>query len=298
MRIFITGATGLIGTCLVNALQGDNDIQVLTRSPSKARELFGTKVTATTSLPSFNHIDVIINLAGEPIAAKRWTTAQKERICQSRWQLTRDIVNKIKRCDSPPRLLLSGSAVGYYGRQPDDQHLTEQTYTAHPEFQHDLCATWEQIATEAASDRTRVCLLRTGIVLSPDAGALPRMALPFRFGFGGPLGNGKQMISWIHLDDMVNAILYLLYNENCSGPYNMTAPTPVSNAEFSQALASQLQRPNFLRMPAPILRGLLGEMADLLLTGQSVLPQRLLESGFHYRHPTLKQALQNCYPKP
>lgn len=301
MKILITGATGLIGQALLKALRNreqsnQHRICVLTRNKLKACDVLGHDIDAMESLPSLADIDVIINLAGEPIAAKRWTAKQKERIKQSRWQLTEQLVTRIQHSDSPPGLFISGSAIGYYGRQPAQQRLTEDTHQVHPEFQHEVCATWENIANQATSEYTRVCLLRTGIVLSPEGGALPRMALPIKLGFGGPVGDGQQMQSWIHLDDMVRAILHLLDDSTASGPYNMTAPEPVSNAEFSQTLADVLHRPCLLRMPAPVLRGLLGEMADLLLTGQAVLPQRLLNSGFHFHHPELKDALLQCYP--
>ncbi|RUO26143.1 TIGR01777 family protein [Aliidiomarina minuta] len=297
MRALITGGTGLIGTALIKKLRNQYRITVLTRDSVKAYKKLGHDIDTLndlSSLSSLDSFDAVINLAGEPIADKRWTDKQKERIEQSRWQITEQLAQLCQASEEPPEVLISGSAIGYYGRQGEEP-VTEAEPRVHDEFTHRLCAHWEQLALTAESEKTRVCLLRTGLVMAPSGGALARMSLPFKLGMGGPIGHGKQMMSWIHLDDIVDLIIFLLNNEKCSGPYNATAPHPVSNEEFSKTLGKVLHRPVFLRVPAFVMKGLLGEMADMLLTGQAVLPQRAQEAGFQFRHAQLREALQHCF---
>lgn len=294
MKLLITGATGLIGTALYKKLRNQHQLTVLTRNANRAYQKLGHDIEAITQLSELNNLnqfDAVINLAGEPIAGKRWSNGQKRRIEQSRWQITEQLAHLFEASDQPPEVLISGSAIGYYGRQGREP-VTEDSHKVHDEFTHRLCAHWETLAVQAESASTRVCLLRTGIVLAQDGGALQRMALPFKFGLGGPIGDGKQMMSWIHLDDMVDLILYLLNNEECKGPYNATAPNPVSNEEFSRTLARVLNRPCLFRVPAVVMRALLGEMADMILTGQAVLPERIQQHGFEFRHSTVRDALQ------
>ncbi|MCW8091391.1 TIGR01777 family oxidoreductase [Alteromonas sp. ASW11-130] len=297
MHILITGGTGLIGRHLIKALVGKHDITVLTRNIERASTILKQNISFVQSLEEltdFSKFDAIINLAGEPIADKRWTERQKNKICKSRWQLTQKLVDKIKRASSPPEVFISGSAVGYYGRQ-GKHTVTEEQHQVHEEFTHTVCNEWEAIAEQAKSKITRVCTIRTGIVLAKGEGALGKMALPFKLGMGGKLGDGEQIMSWIHIDDEVAAILYLLTNENCEGPYNLTSPHPVSNAEFSKQLAHTLHRPNLFTVPAFVLKTMLGETSDLLLTGQRVLPSRLLSQGFEFKYQSLDSALDNLY---
>ncbi|MBU1619328.1 MAG: TIGR01777 family oxidoreductase [Gammaproteobacteria bacterium] len=292
MKILITGATGLIGRALIAGWQGQHQLSVLSRSSAKARETLGIEADYQQSLDDFdfNRIDAVINLAGEPIADKRWSESQKQNICQSRWQLTEALAEKIQHATTPPKVLINGSAIGFYGRQ-GSEIVTEEQSSFYPEFSHDICARWENLAQRAASPQTRVCLLRTGIVLSSQGGALAKMMPLFKLGLGGPIGDGKQMMSWIHLDDMVRLISFLLQRDDLSGPFNATAPRPVSNKQFSQLLAERFGKKAPFTVPAFVLRLVFGEMADLLLFGQNVQPKRLLDHGFQFNHSHLKDAL-------
>ncbi len=285
MHIFITGGTGLIGRHLIPALLRDasTKITVLTRDAIKAKASLPDNVALMTSLDDtldFDDVDAVINLAGEPIADKRWSETQKTRICESRWQITQQLTDKINTAKQPPATFISGSAIGYYGRQ-GDKLVTEAFTEVHHEFTHTVCEKWERIALQA-SQKTRVCLLRTGVVLSGDGGALSKMRLPFSLGLGGRIGDGNQYMSWIHINDMVAAILFLLKHKNCEGAYNLTAPTPVTNTELVKAYAASLGRPAIFPMPALALKLLMGEAADLLLTGQRVVPQKLVDAGFKF----------------
>ncbi len=292
MNILITGATGLIGRALVTQWQTEHQLHILSRTPVKARELLALDANYSQSLDeiNLNQIDAVVNLAGEPIADKRWTESQKQKICHSRWQLTEALAEKIQQCSTPPKVLISGSAIGFYGRQGSTV-VTEEYKSFYPEFSHDICARWENLAQRAASAQTRVCLLRTGIVLSNKGGALGKMLPLFKLGLGGPIGDGQQFMSWIHLDDIVRLIDFLLQRDDLSGPFNATAPRPVSNKQLSQLLAERFGKKAPFTVPAFVLRLAFGEMADLLLFGQNVQPKRLQDSGFQFHYPQLKDAL-------
>ncbi|MFC3034637.1 TIGR01777 family oxidoreductase [Pseudoalteromonas fenneropenaei] len=295
MKILITGATGLIGRALCHVLQ-DHNLVALSRDAKKARSCLPANTTVISSLESvdFNTLDAIINLAGEPIAERRWTQSQKQRIYSSRVTLTRTISLKIKAATRKPEVMISGSAIGYYGRQPSNLLIDESFGDFHDEFSHQLCRDWEN-ATHTIDPSTRVCILRTGIVLSKQGGAMAKLKPQFQFGLGGKISDGEHIMSWIHIDDMVNAIVFLLTNENCSGVYNLTAPNPVNNLAFSQTLAATLARPCWFTTPAWLLKLLFGEMADLLIFGQAVIPLRLQQAGFQFRYPTLDTALAQLY---
>lgn len=292
LKILITGGTGFVGRHLIETLANQHEFVVLTRDPERAAKLLPGTVSLVKSLTEVAHfdtLDAIINLAGEPIADKRWTALQRKRICDSRWDITRELVARIRQCTSPPAVFISGSAIGYYGRQ--GQHaVTEQHHQVHHEFTHQVCYKWEQIALEA-SEYSRVCLLRTGVVLAKGEGALAKMTLPFKLGLGGKMGDGKQYFSWIHIDDMVRGIIFLLENDSCEGPFNMTAPEPVTNKVFTATLAARLHRPAWFRVPAFVLKTAMGDAADMLLTGQRVLPAKLSDNGFTFRFATLPSAL-------
>lgn len=295
MKILFTGGTGLIGTHLIRQLKPNHKISVLTRAPTNAFESLGHDIDAYVSLDlieKFN-FDAIINLAGEPIADKRWSTKQKNKICQSRWQITQSLVDKIKQSPVKPKVFISGSAIGFYGSQKPSAVIDELHNDINPEFTHKVCAKWEQIAGQVSED-TRLCILRTGIVLAKHGGALTKMKMPYQLGIGGPIGNGEQMMSWIHIDDVTSAIEYLLADESCEGIYNLTAPNPVNNNQFSQSLAESLHRPNLFRMPEFVVKILFGEMSTLLVNGQTVMPTRLLNAGYHFRYPDLQPALTQC----
>lgn len=292
MQILITGGTGLIGRHLIpRLLELGHQITVVTRTPDKARQILDSRVTIWKGLEdqhNLNGIEAVINLAGEPIADKRWAAEQKERLCQSRWVITQKLVDLIRASDTPPAVLISGSAAGYYG-DLGEVVVTEEE-PPHNEFTHKLCAQWENIASSAQSDRTRVCLLRTGVVLAPAGGILAKMVPPFRLGLGGPIGNGRQYLAWIHIDDMVNGIIWLLDND-LHGPFNMVSPYPVRNEQFAHALGHALNRPAIVRVPATAMRLLMGESSVLVLGGQRALPKRLEAAGFAFRWYDLEEAL-------
>lgn len=294
MNILVTGGTGLIGGHLIPRLLAlGHQVTVLTRSPEKARDRLDSRVALWTTLDDkkqLDDVDAVINLAGEPIADKRWSSAQKERLCQSRWRITQKLADLINASETPPSVLISGSATGYYG-DLGEVVVTEEE-PPHNEFTHKLCARWEQIACTAQSDRTRVCLLRTGVVLAPKGGILGKMVPPFRLGLGGPIGNGRQYLPWIHVDDMVNGILWLLDND-LRGPFNMVSPYPVRNEQFAHALGHALQRPAFVRVPATAIRLLMGESSVLVLGGQRALPKLLEAAGFAFRWYDLEEALED-----
>ncbi|MBQ4847929.1 TIGR01777 family oxidoreductase [Pseudoalteromonas sp. MMG005] len=295
MRILVTGATGLIGRQLCGFLAQQFKVTALTRNVDNAQALFGRKVTCISTLETINFdtIDVVVNLAGEPIAEKRWSTKQKHLITESRINITQQLVTKISQATTPPHTFISGSAIGFYGRQNSQITIDETFNDYNPEFSHHLCNEWEQTARRAESRNTRVCVLRTGIVLSQDAGALTKMLPAFKLCLGGKMADGQQMMSWIHIDDMVNIILHLINNQHLAGTFNATAPNPVSNQEFTKILASTLSRPAVLPMPKIVLRLLFGEMADLLIYGQTVIPKKLLDSQFSFRFNHLDKALAN-----
>lgn len=294
MKILITGGTGLIGRFLIPRLQElGHAVTVVTRNPVKAQQTLGTRVTVLEGLDGLNNLNdfsAVINLAGEPIADKRWTEEQKQRLCDSRWSITQKLVDLTLASDNPPEVLISGSAVGYYGDL--GEVVVNEDEPPHNEFTHKLCARWEQIACGAQSDRTRVCLLRTGVVFSPQGGILAKMLPLFRLGLGGPVSNGRQYMAWIHIDDMANGIIWLL-NNDLRGPFNMVSPYPVRNEQFAHSLGHVLNRPTIFRAPATAVRLMMGESAVLVLGGQRALPKRLEASGFAFRWFDLEEALQN-----
>ncbi len=297
MNYLITGGTGTIGKNLINELnQPVNNIVVLTRNKVNAGKLFckNIKLITDITLSEINDADVIINLAGEPIAKKRWSDKQKNKICQSRWQITEHIATLIKQSELPPSLFISGSAIGVYGRQ-NNSAIDEEFTNYHDEFSHHLCKKWESLALSAQSPKTRVVTLRTGIVLDRNSGALKEMSIPFQLGLGGKMGSGQQMMSWIHINDMVEAIIHIERNKRLIGPINMTAGNAVSNQVFTQAFAKALHRPCLLTTPSIIIRCAFGEMSDLLLYGQNVEPSKLLASGFQFKFTALSSALENLY---
>ncbi|TMO54198.1 TIGR01777 family oxidoreductase [Pseudoalteromonas phenolica] len=295
MKILITGATGLIGSALCKLLFETHELVVLTRDINKSKNLLPSSVAAIDNLEdiNFDDLDAVINLAGEPIADKRWSAQQKQKIFQSRLSITEEIVKKINASDDPPKVFISGSAIGFYGRQPAENVITESYSSTYPEFSHQLCKQWEELALQAQCPDVRVCLLRTGIVLSNQGGALNKMLPPFKLGLGGRMASGKQMMSWIHIDDMVNAILFLLEDQESQGAFNLTAPEPVSNSAFTDILAKTLKRPALFPMPEFVLKLLFGEMSDLLIYGQNVIPEKLEQQGFAFKHRNLNTALND-----
>ena len=292
MKILITGGTGFIGSALVKKLLLQaHQITVLSRNAEKVREQFPDSVTALTDLQSLavnSNFDVIINLAGAPIFDKRWTIKQKKIIRDSRIELTRQLIQVIANMQQKPQLLISGSAIGYYGNQGDTR-LTEQSNSV-ADFSQQLCADWEQAALQAEEHGVRVCLMRTGLVLGKGGGILHRMLLPFKLGLGGRIGSGQQWMSWIHLQDWIAIAETMINDHGMSGAYNATAVNPVTNQEFSKTLAETIKRPAFLPLPAFVLQTLLGEMSELVLGSQRVLPERLVEQNFQFQFTRLRHA--------
>jgi uncharacterized protein (TIGR01777 family) len=289
VKILITGATGFIGTALSERLKSSgHQIAVLTRSgpaPSENR-FFWNLDTGEFDIRVLRDIDAVIHLAGENIGAKRWTPEQKRRIAGSRIKSTALLVDTISRLDHRPRVLISASAIGYYGNRGDEL-LTESSAPG-VGFLSNLCREWEAEALKAAKPGLRVVCLRTGIVLSRSGGTLERMLPMFKFGLGGTFGSGNQHWSWIALDDAVRAVEFAVLNDRLTGPVNIVSPNPVTNAEFAKTLARHLHRPALFPVPAPILRLALGEMADsLILSSQRVEPKRLIDEGFEFSHSTL-----------
>lgn len=294
MRILVTGGSGFVGQRLCPRLQAHgHELLVVSRSPDKARQVLpqGSDIRARVLDFSDVPVEAIVNLAGESIAGKRWSEAQKQRLIESRLSITRDLVVLCERLEMPPGVMVSGSAMGYYGDQ--GQEPVDEATSPHEEFAHRLCARWEDTAREAEASGVRVALLRTGLVLDAGGGALQKMLPPFRMGLGGRIGDGRQYMPWIHREDLVRIIEFLLSRETLAGPFNASAPHPVTNAEFTQTLARHLKRPAVLPVPAPLLKLTLGEMSRLLLTGADMRPRRLQEAGFTFTYPTLGEALRD-----
>jgi uncharacterized protein (TIGR01777 family) len=294
MKVLITGATGFIGAHLVpRLLQDGHELIIMSRSAQKAQKQFGTAIRVITrpdQIQSDEQVDGIINLAGAGIADKRWNEARKKVLVDSRVEITNQLISLISRLEHKPEVMISGSAIGYYGCRDDDLLLDEHGDVVE-DFTHTLCQRWESEALKAQAMNVRVCLIRTGIVLGPG-GALAKMLPPFRLGLGGPVAEGQQWMSWIHLDDQLEVICMLLTHDQFSGAYNLTAPEAVTNATFSRQLAAMLSRPAWFRVPAFVLKLILGEGSDLLVKGQRVYPQRLLDAGYQFAYPKLKDALQ------
>ena len=267
---------------------------MLSRNIEKAQAILGNNLEFCDSLErltSLDEYDAVINLAGEPIAGKRWTELQKQRLCQSRWQITKKLTQLIKSGENPPQIFISGSAIGYYGNK-EDVIITEDT-EPHEEFTNKLCKAWEAFAMEAESSKTRVCLLRTGIVLSSKGGMLAKILPIFKLGLGGTMGSGKQYISWIHIEDMVGIINFLLTAPHVKGAVNMTSPSPVTNKEFSKTLAKVLKRPCIFNVPSVIISLFMGEASTLLLDGQRAIPKKLELNKYQFRYKDIQSALVN-----
>ncbi len=298
-RVLITGGSGLIGRALTADLAGAGyEVVVLSRSPDRVSDLpAGARAagwdgaTADGWAAEADGARAIINLAGENLAAGRWTAARKRRILDSRLAATRAVVEAIERAATRPEVLLQGSGIDYYG-SPGDEPVDESSPWG-TGFLADVTAEWEAASAPAEGLGVRRVLLRTAMVLAADGGALAKLALPFRLFVGGPAGSGTQWVPWIHLADEVAAICFLLEHPDAAGPFDLAAPEPVTNAELSRTLARVLGRPCVFRAPAFALRLALGEMADMVLTGRRALPRRLEELGFSWRHPNLEEALED-----
>ena len=294
MTILVAGGSGLLGRALIARLSRDgHQVRVLTRQPRPGQPndiAWHPDGTAGPWASAIDGADAVVNLAGEGIADRRWNEARKKALRSSRVLSTRSLVAAMQQAARPPAALISGSAVGYYGARGDEV-VTEAASPGHG-FLPDLCVEWEREA-EQASAFTRVALVRTGLVLDRAGGVLGQMLLPFRLGAGGPLGDGRQFMPWIHRDDWVGLVVWLLGNAAARGAFNGTAPAPVTNAEFTRALGKALNRPAIIRVPEFALRLLLGELAGSILTGQRAVPARAEEMGYTFKFRTLGLALSD-----
>lgn len=292
----VTGGTGFIGQKLCHVLSlRDYHLTVFSRqAPEDVKTLCGRvdAVSRLEELKGHQGFDVVINLAGEGIADKRWSKSRKQVLRDSRIALTETLVDTINSWSTPPQALVSGSAVGFYGDQ-GGQPVTERT-PPHDEFTHRLCLDWENAACQLEHNGVRVCLSRTGLVVGPAGGFLQRMLPPFRLGLGGRLGSGTQFMPWIHRDDVVKALVWLAETDTAKGAYNVVGPHPARNSKFTRCLGKVLKRPTLFPAPAFMLRTALGEMSRLLLTGQQALPERLLGEGFAFEYPELEAALRDA----
>ena len=297
MKVAITGATGFVGSRLVEQLQAQgHQPLILTRKPAAASRTFpNVEVVAYTPTESGDWqqaiagCDAVVNLAGEPIAEKRWTPQEKEEILNSRKLGTQKIVEAIAQANPKPQVLVNASAIGYYGTS--ETATFDETSPSGNDFLAEVCQAWEAQAQKVKESGVRLVILRFGIVLG-NGGALAKMIPPFQLFAGGPLGTGQQWVAWIHRDDLVRLIIEALTRPDREGVFNATAPNPVRMSEFCQVLGDVLHRPSWLPVPSFALEALLGEGAKVVLEGQQVLPKRTTSSGFEYRYPTVKQALE------
>ena len=297
MKVAVTGATGFVGSRLVERLQAEgHQVVALVRNPDKAAGLASPNLEVVAYNPTQSDwrqaiagCDGVVNLAGEPIAEKRWTPAQKQEILNSRKLGTEQLVAAIAQANPKPAVLVNASAIGFYGTSETDRF--DETSAAGSDFLAQVCTDWETEAQKVTQAGVRLVILRIGVVLG-NGGALAKMLTPFKLFAGGPLGTGKQWFSWIHREDLVNLILLALTRSDLAGTFNATAPHPVRMAELSTTLGQVLGRPSWLPVPGFALEALLGDGAKVVLEGQQVLPSRTQEVGFEYQYPTVKQALE------
>ncbi|MBX7053485.1 MAG: TIGR01777 family oxidoreductase [Pyrinomonadaceae bacterium] len=295
MRILITGATGLLGQALTKSLaeNGHEIVKASRKDPIDDLHVKWSVEGGFADPEKLEGIDVVVHLAGENVSGLRWTDEKKKAIRDSRILGTRNVVDAISKLKDKPKTFIASSAIGFYGERGDEE-LTE-TSPAGDNFLAGVCKEWEVESRRAEDAGIRTVLLRTGIVLSKDGGALSTMLLPFKMGVGGVVGSGKQWMSWISLDDEVAVINYCIENENIRGAVNAVAPNPATNAEFTKTLGEVLYRPTFLPLPEFAVSMIFGEMGDaLLLASTKVLPKRLLDAGFEFKFPNLKEAVENA----
>jgi len=293
MQLLITGGTGFIGSVLCSRLLEDqHDITVLSRQPDAVKApLKG--ISELEQLASDATFDIVINLAGEPIADKRWSDKQKQRIINSRLDITQNLIHYFKTTLHKPKVFISGSAIGYYGIGETDDYVDESAQ-GDESFSSQLCQQWESTALQAQALGIRTCLLRTGIVLGKGGGALSKMLPPFKLGLGGRMGQGKHWMPWVHIDDLVGIILYCIRHDDLSGAINGTSPNPTTNLSYTKTLGKALNRPTIFPMPALVIKLLMGQMGEeLLLAGKKILPVKALKAGYKFKYQELEDALFN-----
>jgi len=299
-HVLLTGGTGFIGHHLCPLLLAWGlVVTVLTRDLQRAQNRLPDSIQLIDHIGQLERmppVDAIINLAGEPLAGGRWNESRKRLFEQSRTGLTQQLFRYFsEQSTTAPKVLVSGSAVGYYGPQKDVMLCEDDE--AEPSYSHELCSGWENVACMFELLYTRVVRLRTGVVLG-DGGVLPAMMPAFKAGFGGPMASGNQWMSWIHIEDMVRIIKFCLHHPDIHGPVNAVAPHPVTNREFARQLGRALHRPALFRIPTPVLKLLFGEMAqELLINGQRVVPAKLLKAGYNFTYPELDKALRQIFAK-
>ncbi|MEN8648540.1 TIGR01777 family oxidoreductase [Bacillus cereus group sp. BceL062] len=295
MKIAISGGTGFIGKYLSTFfIQKGYTVYILTRKNKiETSNPHLQYVQWTPDLPTFplSSIDIVINLAGESINS-RWTKKQKEAILNSRIQATRGLIKQLQTLSTKPHTFINASAIGYYGTS-ETESFTEQQETPGNDFLAATVFLWEQEACKARSLEIRTIYARFGVILGADGGALPKMLLPYQFYIGGTIGSGNQWLSWIHIDDVVRMIDFIIHKEEINGPLNITAPLPIRMKEFGETMATIMRKPHWLPVPSFMLHALLGEMSILVLKGQHVLPSKAIEHGYQYTFPTIDHALQN-----
>ncbi len=296
MKVLMTGGTGFIGQYLSQYLsEQGHQIIILSRHPGKHQESDGKEITvkawADDLSPIVNEVEAIINLAGENLSSQRWTAAVKKRILESRVKTTRAIVDGIEKAENKPRVLLSASAVNYYGDHGRDR--IRETVPPANDFLALVCQQWEDEARKTETHEVRTIITRIGLPMQTDGGVLKKMLIPFKLGVGGPLGNGRQFFPWIHMLDLCRAFDFLLTNEKLTGPYNVTAPTPVTMRQFAVELGKVLHRPAWLPVPKMVLDIVLGELAKPILASMRVVPQNLLNAGFKFQFEELGPALKD-----
>jgi uncharacterized protein (TIGR01777 family) len=299
MHIVLTGGTGLIGRRLCQYwLSQGHQLTVLSRRPTDVPRLCGAAVKGVASWQAIGEatVDAVINLAGQPIAERPWTAKRRKSLWASRITLTEELLAWLESRTQRPGVLISGSAVGWYG-DGGERELDERSQPVREDFASRLCQAWEETAQRAEGLGVRVALIRTGLVLAGDGGFLARLKLPFKLGLGGPIGDGRQWMPWVHIEDQIALIDFILHRSEASGPYNACAPTPVRNREFARQFGRVLHRPAFIPLPGLVLRAGLGEMSNLLLGGQRAHPARLLEAGFLFRFNELPAALDELAPR-